>query len=105
MNIELNSKIHLTNEHSASSYGLPVLSIDGKAYGQGDDYSAALLHARDDYDPSDPLAFLAESVGVENQHEVIEDWARTRYGERSPEYKAVMDWLYPQGIGFGVAGY
>ena len=40
MNINLNSRIALTNERAESSYGIPVLVIDGIAYGKGDDYSA-----------------------------------------------------------------
>jgi hypothetical protein len=36
MNVKLDSRSSITNEHSASSYGQPVLVIDGQAYGPGD---------------------------------------------------------------------
>lgn len=55
MNIKLADRISLTTEHSASSYGIPVLVIDGQAYGPGD-YGWALRQAL--YDPNDILNWL-----------------------------------------------
>lgn len=55
MNVKLTDRIFLTTEHSASSYGIPVLVIDGEAYGPAD-YGLALRQAL--YDPNDKLNWL-----------------------------------------------
>lgn len=42
MNINLAKNVALTTERAESSYGVPVLAINGVAYGSGDDFGAAL---------------------------------------------------------------
>lgn len=57
MDIKLADRIALTTEHAASSYGIPVLVIDGQAYGPAD-YGRALRQAL--YDPNDILNWLED---------------------------------------------
>ena len=45
MNIKLSPRIALTTERAESSYGIPILVIDGAAFGPGDDYQIAFAAA------------------------------------------------------------
>ena len=48
MNHRIMEKICITTEHSASSYGRPILLIDGVAYGPGDEIDEPLRRAQKD---------------------------------------------------------
>ena len=58
MKIELHPRISFTTEHAASSYGIPVLAVDGEAFGSGDECTNAVRAALDN--PADELNWLLE---------------------------------------------
>ncbi len=55
----------LTTEHSASSYGIPVLVIDGEAYGPGDFVGKEVLIVEADQDELEALAHAGYSIPLE----------------------------------------
>lgn len=63
MNIELASGISLTTERAESSQGVPVLVIDGTAYGRGEGFGAPLQAALER--GSAPFAALIQMAGPE----------------------------------------
>lgn len=54
--IALTNRIGFSTDRAESSYGVPVLLIDGQAFGAGDVYGPALRAALDN--PADELNFL-----------------------------------------------
>lgn len=58
MYFKLDEKIALTTDHSASSYGMPVLVVAGEVFGGGDDCTSAVRAALDN--PADELNWLLD---------------------------------------------
>jgi hypothetical protein len=56
------SGVQLTNEHAASSYGIPVLVVDGQAYGRGDN----VIATREDGSQYEIRAMLVLENGTRN---------------------------------------
>ena len=54
--ITLTNRISLSTDRAESCYGIPVLVIDGQAFGPNDLYGPAIRAALDN--PSDPLNWL-----------------------------------------------
>lgn len=58
------SGVQLTNEHAASSYGIPVLVVDGQAYGRGDN----VIATREDGSQYELRAMLVLENGTRGLH-------------------------------------
>jgi hypothetical protein len=83
MNIELNKRVTLTTTHSASSYRIPVLVIDGVAYGWADNFKPALIEILKSGDEFDRLHQMHTG------EQLLTQLALKKGGYESPEIKAV----------------
>ena len=71
MKITLTERIAFSTERAESSYGVPVLVIDGTAYGSADAYGPALRAALDN--PADDLNRIA---GIYSGYQLLLDLCR-----------------------------
>ena len=82
--IELTDRIGFSSERAESSHGVPVLVIDGQAFGAGDVYGPALRTALDN--PEDELNFL---LGTYTGYQLLLNLCT------NPDAKAALDAFCP----------
>ena len=100
---DLTDTIILTTTHAASSYGVPVLVIDGEAYGPADMTPAGIIAAdlvqewaARFEEPHNPGRRL-EDDEARLEAQGYEDWLRTDPGRRLDDHEARLrrleDWV------------
>lgn len=92
MNITLTDRIAFSTDIAASSHGIPVLVIDGSAYGPADEYGAAIRAALDD--PADELNWL---TGMYSGYQLLLDLCRQHGAMDALNAWSPVAWGMPNG--------